>query len=95
MWFVYIIECGGTCYYTGISNDVEKRLKAHIAGKGAKFTRGKGNLVLKATWEFESKSEALKREIQIKKLSKIKKKELIDSVSELLFCETYKKNILT
>jgi len=77
-WYVYILECQGKYYYTGITNDVEARLKKHREGKGAKFTRGRNPIELKAVWEFPSKSEAAKREAQIKKLTKKQKKDLID-----------------
>jgi len=70
MWFVYILECQGTHLYTGITNDVAKRLQTHRSGKGAKFTRGRQPLELLAVWEYATKSEALKREIAIKKMSK-------------------------
>lgn len=79
-WYVYIIECQGTHYYTGITNNVEKRITAHREGKGAKFTKGRNPIVLKAVWEFENKSEASKREYAIKKLSKKQKEELINGL---------------
>lgn len=78
MWYVYILECQGTHYYTGITNDVQKRLKAHRDGKGAKFTKGRNPIELKAYWECGTKSEALKREREIKKLTKKKKEQLIN-----------------
>lgn len=77
-WYVYIIECKFGSYYTGITNDVIKRLEAHSNNKGAKYLKGRGPLILKAFWEFPSKSEAAKREAQIKKLTKKQKKDLID-----------------
>ena len=41
-WSVYILECGDGTFYTGITTDIDKRLKLHLAGKGAKYTRGRG-----------------------------------------------------
>lgn len=76
VWYVYILECKDGSYYTGITTDVDKRFNAHSNGKGAKYTRGRGPLSLKYVEEHDSKSSALKREYSIKKLSKIKKKEL-------------------
>lgn len=78
-WYVYIIECQGTHYYTGITNNVGRRLEMHSKNKGAKYTRGRQPIELMAFWEFESKSEASKREYVIKKLSKKQKEELINS----------------
>ena len=66
-WYVYILRCGDGTLYTGITDDVERRLAAHRSGKGAKYTRGRGPL------ELEDKSTALKREAQIKKLSRSQK----------------------
>ena len=46
MWYVYILRCGDGTLYTGSTDDVERRLAAHRAGKGAKYTRGRGPLEL-------------------------------------------------
>jgi len=73
MWFVYIILCRDGTLYTGITNDVEKRIRKHESGKGAKYTRGRGPFELKYVEEVENKSEALKREYRIKQLSKKEK----------------------
>lgn len=72
-WFVYILRCGDGTLYTGITDDVEKRLAAHRAGKGAKYTRGRGPLELVYTEQQPDKSAALRREIAIKKLSRQEK----------------------
>ena len=77
-WFVYILRCGDDTLYTGITDDVEKRFAAHAAGKGAKYTRGRGPLTLVYTEEVEDKSTALKREHAIKKLPRTEKLKLID-----------------
>jgi len=79
-WFVYIVECSDATYYTGISTDVEARVKTHNAGKGAKYT--KPRLPVKLLWSSpcENKSEALKEEIRIKKLSKLEKIALVNKV---------------
>ena len=76
-WTVYIIRCGDGTLYTGITDDVEKRFAAHCAGKGAKYTRGRGPLTLVHTEEAEDKSAALKREHAIKKMSRAEKLKLI------------------
>ena len=78
-WYLYILRCGDGTLYTGITNDVEKRLAAHRAGKGAKYTRGRGPLELAYREECGTHSDALKREAQIKKLSREQKQILIAS----------------
>ena len=75
-WYIYILRCGDDTLYTGITDDVEKRFAAHCAGKGAKYTRGRGPLTLVYTEEAENKSAALKREHVIKKLSRAEKLKL-------------------
>ena len=77
-WYIYILRCGDDTLYTGITDDVEKRFAAHCAGKGAKYTRGRGPLTLVYTEEAEDKSAALKREHAIKKLSRAEKLKLIE-----------------
>ena len=77
-WYIYILRCGDDTLYTGITDDVEKRFSAHAAGKGAKYTRGRGPLIRVYTEEVEDKSAALKREHAIKKLPRTKKLKLID-----------------
>lgn len=69
-WFVYIVECADGTLYTGISNEVEKRVADHNNGRGAKYTRGRRPVVLKYIEKTDSKSEALKKEYEIKHLSK-------------------------
>ena len=72
-WYVYMLLCGDGTLYTGITDDVQRRLAVHRAGKGAKYTRGRGPLELAYTEELPDKSTALKREIEIKKLSRPEK----------------------
>jgi len=76
-WYVYMLRCADQTLYTGITDDVERRLAAHRSGKGAKYTRGRGPLELVHTEAVESKSAALKREMQIKKMSRQQKLNLI------------------
>lgn len=76
-WYVYMLRCGDGTLYTGITDDVQRRLETHRMGKGAKYTRGRGPLELVYTEELPNKSAALKREIEIKKLSRQKKLNLI------------------
>ena len=76
-WFVYILRCGDGTLYTGVTDDVQRRLAAHRAGKGAKYTRGRGPPELVYTQEQPDKSAALKREAAIKRLSRAEKLALI------------------
>ena len=78
-WYVYMLRCGDGTLYTGITDDVPKRLAAHRAGKGAKYTRGRRPLELVYMEEQPDKSAALRREIQIKKLSRPEKLALCDN----------------
>lgn len=82
-WFVYILRCGDGTLYTGITDDVEKRLAAHRAGKGAKYTRGRGPLEPVYVEEQPDKSAALRREISIKKLPRQKKLALCAKVIDI------------
>jgi putative endonuclease len=75
--YVYIAECADGTYYTGYTTDVESRSEAHNAGKGAKYTRSRLPVKIVFTEEFESKSDALKREAAIKRLRRSAKAELI------------------
>ena len=68
--FVYILQCKDNSLYTGWTNDIDKRLKAHNSGKGAKYTRGRGPVRLVHLETFETKEEALKRERAIKRLKR-------------------------
>ncbi len=77
-WFVYILRCGDGTLYTGITDDVDKRLAAHRAGKGAKYTRGRGPLELAYTEPQQDKSAALRREITIKRLTRQEKLNLLE-----------------
>lgn len=76
-WYVYMLRCRDGSLYTGITPDVQARLEAHRSGKGAKYTRGRGPLELVYTEECADKSEALKRELAIKALTRDQKLELI------------------
>lgn len=76
-WYLYILHCKDNTLYTGITTDVGKRLEAHRSGKGAKYTRGRGPLELVYTECCGNHSQALKRELQIKALSREEKQRLI------------------
>jgi putative endonuclease len=76
-WFVYFAECADGSIYTGISNNVEERILAHNTGKGAKYTKSRRPVVLRAFWPFDSKSEAAKAEYAFKQLPRNHKLRLI------------------
>lgn len=81
IWYLYILRCGDGTLYTGITNDVEKRLKAHRAGKGAKYTRSRGPLELVYREECGTHSDALRREWAVKQLTREQKEKLIGDFS--------------
>ena len=83
MYYIYIVKCSDNTLYTGFTNNIEKRITTHNKGIGAKYTRGRLPVKLVYKEEFGTKSEALKREHSIKKLSRNKKIELIKRVREL------------
>lgn len=76
-WIVYILLCQGGSYYTGSSSNVKKRIKDHLNGKGGRYTRSHKPKCLVYKEKFETRSEALKREAQIKKWPRAKKEALI------------------
>lgn len=67
-WCVYILECGDGSFYTGVTNDVDARMKVHAEGKGSKYVRQKGFKKLLRVQPCKDKSEACKCECAIKKL---------------------------
>ncbi len=76
-WFVYIIECRDSKLYTGISNNLERRIKAHNRGAGGKFTKYRRPIKLLYSEQYSAKPEALSREARIKGLPRKKKLALI------------------
>ena len=78
-WSLYILRCGDGTLYTGIAVDIEKRFKAHCAGKGAKYTRGRGPLQLLYREFCGDHGTALRRELEVKALSRQEKEQLIAS----------------
>lgn len=77
-YFVYILKCSDGTLYTGITNDIEKRIKKHNEDKGAKYTRGRGPVICKYLEKVADKGEALKREFEIKKMDKKEKVKLFN-----------------
>ena len=80
IWYVYMVRCNDGTLYTGITNDLEKRIAAHNSGKdGARYTRSRRPVKLVFSEEVDSKSTAAKLEYKIKKMTRAKKKEMINS----------------
>ncbi len=73
----YILRCADGTYYCGWTNNLDRRLKAHNEGKGAKYTRSRRPVALVYYEAFSTKEEAMRREYEIKQLPRKKKEELI------------------
>ena len=83
-WVVYMLECKDGSLYTGITDNLPKRLQAHRKGRGAKYTKGRAPLTLRYLEDCEDHSQALRREIAIKELTRQEK---------LILCETQPKSL--
>lgn len=81
-WQLYILRCGDGTLYTGIAVDARKRLEMHRSGKGAKYTRGRGPLELVHVEQCKDHPAALRREMEVKKLSRAEKEALIATQKE-------------
>lgn len=82
-WYVYMLRCSDESFYTGITNNVAKRLKEHNTGNGAKYTKGRRPVNLVYRERQANQSLALKREAQIKKWRKPNKEKLIGGFPRL------------
>ena len=80
-WYIYIIECADGTYYTGITTDTERRIAEHNTSgiKGARYTRERRPVKLVYSEKVSGRTEALKRESQIKKMSRAVKEKLVSS----------------
>ena len=76
-WFVYILNCADGTFYTGITNDLGRRIKAHNAGTASKYTRVRRPVSIVYSEEVETKGDALRRELQIKRLTRSEKMAII------------------
>lgn len=77
MFFVYILQCRDNTYYTGYTNDVAKRLQTHNDGKASKYTRARLPVKIVYVEELATKSKAMQRELEIKKLTRNSKEKLV------------------
>lgn len=73
LFYTYILVCADDTLYTGWTRDIEQRLDTHNSGAGAKYTRTRLPVKLLSSWQFDTKSEAMRMEYRIKKLSREKK----------------------
>lgn len=80
--YTYILECADGTLYCGWTNNLEKRLAAHNAGTGAKYTKSRRPVVLKYYETFSTKKEAMRREWTVKQLSRKEKLELIGTFQD-------------
>jgi putative endonuclease len=76
-WFLYIARCNDGSLYTGIALDIATRLEQHNAGRGARYTRGRGPLELCAKRRCSSKGDALRLELAVKRLARPEKEQLL------------------
>lgn len=79
--FTYMVECSDGTLYTGWTTEVKKRVEAHNAGKGAKYTKSRRPVRLVYYEEFKTKQEAMRREYEIKHFSREEKKKMIETFS--------------
>lgn len=77
VWFLYILECCDGSFYTGVTTDIDRRLRGHQEGKASRYTRTRRPVVLAYREECGSRSVALARECAVKSLSRQRKEELI------------------
>lgn len=82
-YYVYLLECSDGTLYCGYTDDLDKRVKIHNSGRGAKYTRGRIPVRTVYYEELSDKSAALKREAEIKKMSRKEKEKLIDGAITL------------
>lgn len=81
-FFVYLLECKDGSYYCGYTNNLQARLKKHNAGKASKYTRSRLPVTLVYSKRYKTKSSAMKREIEIKKMKRNQKAHLIASKTQ-------------
>lgn len=79
MNYAYLVRCSDNSLYAGWTNDIEKRIKSHNEGTGAKYTKGRRPVTLAYLEEFDTKSGAMKREAALKQMTHRQKEELAKS----------------
>lgn len=97
MYYTYIVRCKDNSLYTGMTNNLDKRINQHLSKKGAKYTKSHKATKLEITWRSKSKSLACKLEYHIKNLTKQQKEKLIDGerlftyLSGIVDCRKYRR----
>jgi putative endonuclease len=81
-WFLYVVLCADQTLYTGISTDVDRRVKQHNAGRGARYTSSRRPVTLQAVWRFPNHASALKAEMAFKKRGRPQKDRLIQAAKD-------------
>ena len=89
MNYTYIVRCKDGSLYTGWTNDIEKRIKAHNEGKGAKYTKSRRPVKLVYYEEFQTKEEAMKREYAIKHMRRKEKEKIIEDLRKYCGMDAY------
>lgn len=79
MNYIYIVKCSDGSLYTGWTNNLEKRIEDHNAGRGAKYTKARRSVILVYKEEFSTKQEAMRREWEIKQMSRKEKLSMINN----------------
>jgi putative endonuclease len=77
IWYLYLVRCGDGSIYTGVSTDVARRLAEHRSGKGARYLRGRGPLLLVRKIRIGDRGDALKVERRVKGMPRARKEDLI------------------
>lgn len=97
MYYTYMVRCEDNSLYTGMTNNLEKRVSDHISKNGAKYTKSHKAIKFEVAWKSKYKSFACKLEYQIKHLTKQQKEKLIDGeklstyLSGIVDCRRYKR----
>ncbi len=81
-WYLYIAQCGDRSLYTGITTDLEERLRQHNAGRGSKYVQSKGGAKMVYTELHATNASAQRRELEIKSWSRMKKLRLISQATQ-------------
>lgn len=82
-WFLYLIECADGSLYTGIATDVEARFAKHVSGDGARYTRSRKAVAVRASFELSGRAEASRAEYWVKRLPAARKWKLVRGDLEL------------
>ena len=93
MNYTYLLQCADGSLYCGWTNHLQERVKAHNEGRGAKYTRGRRPVKLVYFEEFATRQEAMRREYQIKKLTRQEKERLVKSGEVRAVCQETRNNI--